>query len=335
MESLPAARVQTENVPGPQGAGVRCLVTGAAGFIGSHLAERLVGEGYEVIGVDSFSDYYSADLKAANLSGLGSERRFRFVRGDLLTCRLEELLVGVEYIFHQAGQPGVRGGWGKSFDQYLNNNVLATQRLLEAAKGLSLEKFVYASSSSVYGETESFPTSEEVVPHPVSPYGVSKLAGEQLCYLYWRNYAIPTISLRYFTVYGPRQRPDMAFHKFIRAISEGSPMAVYGDGSQTRDVTYIDDVVSANLLAAKSDVVGQVMNIGGESQITLLDSIGMIQEIVGEPATLDFEQTMHGEPKDTAADISHARKHLGYEPSVGLEEGLSKQVEWFRLDVGG
>ena len=294
----------------------------------------MIREGHRVLGIDSFSDYYSADVKVSNILGLESEKRFRLVRGDLLTANLAELLDGVDYIFHQAGQPGVRESWGKSFDVYLKTNVLATQLLLEAAKDQPIKKFVYASSSSIYGEAESFPISEETVPHPESPYGVTKLAGEQLCYLYWRNHGVPTVSLRYFTVYGPRQRPDMAFHKFIRAIFEGSEVTIYGDGAQTRDFTYVEDAVSANVLACQSELAGEVMNIGGGSQITLRKAIEVLERVVGKRAKLRFEASKHGDARNTAADISRARTLLGYDPSVGLEKGLSKEVEYCRLNDG-
>src|SRR3990172_3831340 len=240
-----------------------CLVTGVAGFVGSHLAERLIRDGHFVIGVDCFSDYYPRWMKENNLAQLRRDARFHFIEADLLELDLAALLRGesssirqramgdnarwdagdghVDYVFHLAAQAGVRESWGRNFDIYVRSNILTTQRLLEAAKELPLMKLVYASSSSVYGDAEAFPTSEDVTPHPVSPYGVTKLAGEHLCLLYWRNYGVPAVGLRYFTVYGPRQRPDMAFHRFIRAILEGMEIPVYGDGEQTRDFTYVDD----------------------------------------------------------------------------------------------
>ncbi|MBC7263244.1 MAG: GDP-mannose 4,6-dehydratase [Chloroflexi bacterium] len=304
------------------------LVTGVAGFIGSHLAERLVADGWNVRGVDSFTDYYPRTVKEGNLAKLRTESRFEFIEGDLNLVDLTKLLNGVEVVFHQAAQAGVRASWGQNFSAYLESNVAATQRLLEAAKGLPLRKFVFASSSSVYGDSDDLPLREESPLQPISPYGVTKLACEKLCYLYYRNFGVPVISLRYFTVYGPRQRPDMAFHRFIRWISAGHEVTVYGDGEQTRDFTYVADAVEATLLAAKSDLVGEVLNIGGGSQVTVGHVIQRIGEIVGREPRIVHEAPQHGDVRHTWADTTRAREMLGFRPKVDLEAGLRAQIAW-------
>src|SRR3954453_19640896 len=253
------------------------LITGAAGFIGSHLAERLLERGETVIGVDRMSDYYDPSIKAANVDRLREQPAFSFVEADLAQVATPALLDGVSVVYHLAGQPGVRPSWGRSFEIYANDNVMATQALLEAAKEVSLERFVYASSSSVYGNAERFPTSEVDRPQPLSPYGVTKLAAEHLCNLYANSYGVPTVSLRYFSVYGPRQRPDMAFHRFIRAAATGEPLRIFGDGRQTRDFTYVGDIVAATLAAADRGVPGEVYNVAGGSRVSVLDVLGMLE----------------------------------------------------------
>lgn len=305
-----------------------CLVTGAAGFIGSHLAERLVNKGYHVIGVDCFTDYYPRDIKERNIQTVLDAENFDFVEADLLNTDLAVLLDNVDYVFHEAAQAGVRASWGEDFQIYTRNNVLATQRLLEAAKDNELEKFVYASSSSIYGDAQSYPTPEDTPPKPISPYGVTKLAGEHLCMLYWKNFHVPSVVLRYFTVYGPRQRPDMAFHKFIAAMLKGEPITIYGAGEQTRDFTFVDDAVEANLLAMEADVVGEVFNIGGGSKITVNRVIKMLEEIINNDADVKHIARQKGDVRHTAADISKARKLLGYEANVELREGLELQFDW-------
>lgn len=310
---------------------MRCLVTGAAGFVGSHLAERLLREGHEVIGIDCFVPYYPRWMKERNLAGLLNHPAFRFLEGNLLKTDLQELLgQGIEYVFHQAAQAGVRSSWGEEFAEYVELNVLATQRLLEAAKRHPLRKFVYASSSSVYGDVTTLPMHEDALLKPLSPYGVSKLAAEHLCYLYWKSFGVPTISLRYFTVYGPRQRPDMAFHRFLRFFLEDRPIPIYGDGQQTRDFTFIGDIVEANLLALHPSVAGIVLNIGGGTTITLHDAIELCEEIVGKPARLETRPAEKGDVRETLADISRAQHHLGYQPKVHLREGLAAEWQWIQ-----
>ncbi|XYH96196.1 NAD-dependent epimerase/dehydratase family protein [Sorangium sp. So ce1128] len=306
---------------------MRCLVTGVAGFIGSHLAERLIELGHEVLGVDRFADYYARDIKEGNLDRLRCEPRFSLAAVDLATADLRRLLSDREVVFHQAAQAGVRPSWGLSFEGYLRDNVLSTQRLLEAARTHGqVRKLVYASSSSVYGDTEEVPMHESSRTAPHSPYGVTKLAGEHLCELYRRNFGLPTISLRYFTVYGPRQRPDMAFHRFISAMLRGETVRMYGDGEQTRDFTYVSDAVQANVAAMEGAAVG-VFNIGGGSRVSLNDALGMLGEIAG-PARVERGEPQAGDVRHTWADTAAAQAALRYVPRVPLREGLAAQVAW-------
>jgi len=308
---------------------MRCLVTGCAGFIGSHLAEKLVQSGFEVIGIDSFTDYYDQIIKESNMQGLLSSEGFTLIRQDLLSIDLGKLLEGVDYIFHHAAQPGVIASWGRRFDTYVNNNILATQRILESAKEISLKLFIFASSSSVYGDCK-LPMREDRLLSPISPYGVSKLACENLCYSYWKNFGVPIVSLRYFTVYGPRQRPDMAFHKFIRAILKGEEITIYGDGNQTRDFTYIDDAVNANFLVIEKACTGETFNIGGGSYISVNGAIKLLEEIVEKRARIRYIERKKGEMQATWANIEKAKKMLRYSPRFDLKEGLRKEIEWIK-----
>ncbi|RCV63778.1 UDP-glucose 4-epimerase [Methanophagales archaeon] len=305
--------------------GLKALVTGCAGFIGSHLVDVLLGQGYNVIGIDSFTDYYPRAIKEANISNALRDNKFEFIEADILT--LDEF-PAVDYVFHEAAQAGVRASWGKSFEIYTRNNITATQKMLEYYKDLEIKKFVYASSSSVYGDSE-LPMREASMLRPVSPYGVTKLAGENLCYLYWKNYKVPTVSLRYFTVYGPRQRPDMATHKFIHAISKGTEIAVFGDGTQTRDFTFIDDVIEANILAADTDLVGEVFNIGGGSRISVIELIEKIEALTGKKAKLNYKGKQKGDVRDTWADVSKAEEMLNWKSQIDINEGLRLSVAWF------
>lgn len=312
---------------------MKSLVTGAAGFIGSTLVERLLDIGHEVIGLDCFTDYYSVETKKLNLSLALDSDRYTFACADLAEADLEPLLEGIDWVFHQAAQPGVRMSWGKSFESYLRNNVLATQRLLEAAKHTNIRRFVYASSSSVYGEAGEMPVGESTVPQPISPYGVTKLAGEHLCRLYHLSYGVPTVCLRYFTVYGPRQRPDMAFHRFIRSALLGEEITVYGDGEQTRDFTYVSDVVTANILAGKHEqATGKVFNIGGGSSISINDVLEIIGSITGKLKVRHAEE-QKGDVRHTMSDTIAAREILGYAPEVGIAEGIGRQIEWLKDQV--
>ncbi len=267
---------------------MKALITGVAGFIGSTLAERLIADGADVVGIDCFTDYYSRDVKERNLAGARASAGFRFIESRVQDVDLASALADRTHVFHLAAQAGVRKSWGKDFEIYTVNNIEATQVMLEACTRAKIERLVYASSSSVYGDNRPMPFREDTLPQPLSPYGVSKLAAEQLCYLYFANYGVPTVSLRYFTVYGPRQRPDMAFHKFLRATMLGEPITVYGDGEQTRDFTFVADIVSATVAAAIRGVPGRVYNIGGWL----------------------------------------ARTDLGFVPAVGLEAGLAAEYQW-------
>jgi UDP-glucose 4-epimerase len=309
---------------------MRCLITGVAGFVGSHLAERLLADGHEVVGLDAFVDYYPREQKERNLEGPRASKNFSFIEADILHARLTAVLDGVDWIFHQAAQAGVRASWGHSFARYTDCNVLATQRLLEAAlEQGNIKRFVYASSSSVYGDTRALPLKEEISLRPNSPYGVTKLAAENLCSLYHLNFGLPTVSLRYFTVYGPRQRPDMAFHRFCKAIIEQQPIVIFGDGRQTRDFTYISDIIEANVRAATSPTApGKVMNIAGGSCVNLHDVMNHLHEISNSPISITFNERQHGDVGHTFADTSLARQHLDYSPQVGLRDGLANEFEY-------
>jgi UDP-glucose 4-epimerase len=307
---------------------VNALVTGVAGFIGSTLATSLTSAGARVTGLDCFTDYYAREAKERNLQALRGRANFQFVEGALQTVSLDALLDGVTHVFHLAAQAGVRGSWGAQFGTYTSHNIEATQRLLEALKGRSIERLVYASSSSVYGDAAAIPMREDGYVQPVSPYGVTKLAAEHLCHLYHVNHGIPTVSLRYFTVYGPRQRPDMAFHRFARAALVGAPIQLYGDGEQTRDFTYIDDVVSATIAASGQGRPGGVYNIGGGSRVSMNTVIQTIERITGRPLDVHRQAAEKGDMRDTFADTARARQDLGFRPAWTLEAGLRRECEW-------
>jgi len=308
---------------------MRYVVTGAAGFIGSHLAEALGEAAHEVVGLDSFTDYYPRPMKERNLSRLLPSRGFRFIESRIQDVDLAALLADRTHVFHLAAQAGVRKSWGRDFAIYTENNIEATQVLLEAATKMpSLERLVYASSSSVYGDNTPMPFREDAMTQPVSPYGVSKLAAEQLCFLYYANFKVPTVSLRYFTVYGPRQRPDMGFHKFLRATILGEPIAVYGDGEQTRDFTFVQDIVSANIAAAARGVPGRVYNVGGGSRVSVNEVLDLIGRIAKRRPVVRVDAAQKGDMRHTYADTSLARADLGFAPTVGLEEGLTAEYQW-------
>lgn len=310
---------------------MRGLITGAAGFIGSHLAERLLADGEEVVGVDCLTDYYDRGSKRANLAAVIDHERFTHVEGDLNDLDLHVLLDGVDVVYHQAGQPGVRASWD-SFDTYVRDNVAATQRLLDAARDLATPRVVYASSSSVYGDATTYPTTEDMLPRPRSPYGVTKLAAEHLCNVYARNHGVPTVSLRYFTVFGPRQRPDMAMHRLAEAALDGGAFPLFGDGSQVRDFTYVSDIVEANVLAgARRDVPpGTVVNVSGGSSVDLAWVIGAIERLAGTSIRLDRRGDQAGDVARTGGSSARAREILGWAPTVSIEDGLARQVAWHR-----
>jgi nucleoside-diphosphate-sugar epimerase len=305
---------------------VSVLITGVAGFVGSALARRLVATGEHVVGIDCFTDYYDPALKKANLATIPADG-LSFVDADLTTADLDELLAGVRVVFHEAGQPGVRKSWGQDFGSYVDANVLATQRLLEAAKRApDLQRLVYASSSSVYGNATSYPTTERDVPRPHSPYGVTKLAAEHLCTLYAENFGVPTVSLRYFTVYGPGQRPDMAFNRFIRAALADEPIRVFGTGEQVRDFTFVEDVVAANLLAAEREVTpGSVFNVSGGSDISVNEVLDVLAEIAGRPLKVEREGAVAGDVQRTGGSAEAIRTALGWRPTVDVPTGLRAQ----------
>ncbi len=307
---------------------MKALVTGVAGFIGSTLAERLCVLGAEVIGLDCFTDYYARSVKEGNLSALRTQPRFRFVENTLQEADLATILTDRTHVFHLAAQAGVRKSWGRDFAVYTSNNIEATQVLLEACVERPLERLVYASSSSVYGDGVALPMREDVALQPVSPYGVTKLAAEQLCYLYHVNHGVPTVSLRYFTVYGPRQRPDMGFHRFLRATLAGDPITVYGDGEQTRDFTYVADAVAATVAAATRGVAGRVYNIGGGSRVTLNHVLEVIARVAGRQPLIRRDAAQKGDMRHTYADTSRARLDLGFAPAVSLEDGLTAEYQW-------
>jgi UDP-glucose 4-epimerase len=307
---------------------MKALVTGGAGFIGSHLSERLLAEGAEVVALDCFTDFYPRPVKESNLAGLRGRPGYRFVEGALAEVDLGGLLDGVTHVFHLAAQAGVRKSWGREFQIYTSLNVDATQILLEACVGRPIERVVYASSSSVYGDDVALPMREDALPQPVSPYGVTKLAAEQLCHLYFVNHGVPTVSLRYFTVYGPRQRPDMGFHRFFTALQQGRPLVQFGDGLQTRDFTFVADAVTATAAAAVRGQPGRVYNIGGGSRVSLREVFDLLGRVSGRSVTVDRQAPQKGDMRDTYADTTRARADLAFRPSVTLEQGLTEMFRW-------
>ncbi len=305
---------------------MRALVTGVAGFIGSHLAEALLARGDTVLGIDCLTPYYDPALKRANVP-----KGVDFVEADLRTADLDELLQGIDVVYHQASQPGVRLSWADGFGDYLGHNVFATQRLLESSVSVGVRRLVYASSSSVYGRAPAFPTSEECVPKPHSPYGVTKLAAEHLCGLYASNWGISTVSLRYFTVYGPRQRPDMAIHRMLEAGLEGRPFPLFGDGSAIRDFTYVTDVVAANLAAADADVVGgEVFNVGGGGEISMADLLVEAGSALGAPIAVERRPAQPGDVERTGANIDLAAGTLQWSPKTTIQAGLAAHAAWLK-----
>jgi UDP-glucuronate 4-epimerase len=317
---------------------MKVLVTGAAGFIGSHLCEELLcnKEVEKVIGVDFFIGPTPEGLKQDNLLNVAENPKFELIRNDVLTMPLDDLLSGIDVVYHLAAIPGVRASWGNDFKRYVDYNILATQRLLEACKNKSLKKFIYASTSSIYGEKEGS-VSEEQLPEPLSPYGITKLSGEHLCRVYEKYFGLPLVILRYFTVYGPRQRPDMAFHRFIRQLLKNEPITIFGDGKQTRDFTFIGDCRRATASVLNNDnVVGHTINIGGKERASVLEVLDILEEITDMKAKRIFLNQPVGEPKHTWASISKARELLHYDPDTELKEGLKQEylylLKYYRDD---
>ncbi|HZA34635.1 MAG TPA: NAD-dependent epimerase/dehydratase family protein [Vicinamibacterales bacterium] len=307
---------------------MKALVTGAAGFIASHLSGQLLDRGAEVIGIDCFADYYPRPIKEANLEALRSRPGFSFIESTIQGADLDRLLDGVTHVFHLAAQAGVRKSWGHDFQVYTTNNIEATQVLLEACVGKPLHRLVYASSSSVYGDAATIPMREDAVPHPLSPYGVTKLAAEHLCHLYSANHRVPATSVRYFTVYGPRQRPDMAFNRFLKAARRGDPIAVFGDGGQTRDFTFVTDAVAGTIAAGERGVPGRAYNLGGGSRVSLNEVLDIIGRVTGQPLHIERGPAQKGDVRDTYADTSLARTDLGFQPTVSLADGLAEEYRW-------
>jgi UDP-glucuronate 4-epimerase len=308
------------------------LVTGAAGFIGSHLVDRLLTDGSDVVGVDAFTGYYSRRRKERNLASAIREDGFRLVEGDLLELDLDELLRGVRSVVHLAGEPGVRRSWGGNFSRYLERNVLSTQRLLEAVWRKDTPKFVYASSSSVYGPDPGYPVGEDHSRRPASPYGFSKLAAEDLIQLYVRERDVSATILRYFSVYGPRQRPEMALSRFISAAFRSRPVEVFGDGEQKRDMTYVLDAVEASVAAL--DAAPGIYNVGGGTRATVNEMIDAVGRVTGATVEVRYGPAVEGDVRSTWADPGRAARVLGYRPQVGLDEGIAAQAEWARESLG-
>jgi nucleoside-diphosphate-sugar epimerase len=310
---------------------MRCVVTGAAGFIGSHLCEHLLRHGHEVTGIDAFIPYYPPEIKRRNLLGADRARNYRFSSLDLRTDAFDGVLEGAEVVFHLAAMPGLTASW-TDFDLYQGCNVTATQRLLEALRRAApgLRRLIYVSTSSVYGR---FASGDETLPtKPVSPYGVTKLAGENLCRAYADAFGLPVVVLRYFSVYGPRQRPDMGYHRFMRALLDGKPVTVYGDGQQVRGNTYVDDCVAATVAAVAAHP-GELYNVGGGEAATVWDILKRVETIAGKRFETRQEAPRPGDQRYTFADTTKLRTHFGWEPRTGLDEGLARQ--WASLSDRG
>ena len=311
---------------------MHALVTGAAGFVGSHLAEALLARGDTVVGVDCFTPYYDRIDKEQNVASAFAHDDFELVEADLRTTDIDALLSGVDAVYHQAAQAGVRLSWSDGFSDYVGHNVLATQRLLEAVQRTRPSaRVVYASSSSVYGNQVRYPTVETDLPRPFSPYGVTKMAAEHLCSLYAENWGLHTVSLRYFTVFGPRQRPDMGIHRLCQAAVDGSTFPLYGDGTQIREFTYVSDIVAANIAAAEREVVpGTYLNVAGGAEITINELIALVGELAGSPVAVVAEPRKPGDSFHNGGATDRAQEMLGWHPEVSLREGLTRQIAWHR-----
>ena len=307
------------------------IVTGVAGFIGSNLAEKLLNEKYKVIGIDCFTDYYSKKIKLKNLKNLMNNKEFNFIEDDLVSMNFDSIFKEDAVLFHQAGQPGVRASWGEQFETYVKDNILVTQRILESAKKMNnLKKIVMASSSSIYGNQEGVMEENSTLPKTISPYGATKLASENLGYLYYENFGLPITSLRYFTVYGPKQRPDMAFFKFIMANLSEQKIVLFGDGSQKRDFTFISDIVEANIKTLENNVEGEILNVGGGSVRSINEVLDIISSETGKKNKITFKNKEKGDVHKTEADVKEIEKKLNFKPKILLEEGLPLEIEWLK-----
>jgi nucleoside-diphosphate-sugar epimerase len=307
----------------------KCFVTGVAGFIGSSVAERLIHQGHTVTGVDCFTDYYSTEQKKSNIKNLLQSQSFKFVQADVASLDLKPYLQDADYVFHFAAQPGVRDGFGKNFDLYQKHNITGLKHMLDAAKDSPIRKFVFASSSSVYGQ-RSEPVREDIALAPLSIYGASKVNGEHMCNIYHQTFGVPVIALRFFSVYGPKQRPDMAFHKFIKAAINGDKITINGDGMQSRDFTCIHDIVDANLLAMQSGIVGETFNVGNGKTTTIREAVNMIEQTAGIRLDIEYVTQAQGDVDRTLADISKAKELLGYNPQWSLEQGIAAEYAWLQ-----
>lgn len=314
---------------------MRALVTGGAGFVGTTLSEQLLANGDEVVALDAMRPYYETSIKRSHVAELDGRAGYRFVEGDLLHVDLDELLDGIDTVFHLAAQPGVRASWAAGFDQYVQDNLLATQRVLEALhRRADPARLIYASSSSIYGDHVEGESSETDVPRPHSPYGVTKLAAEHLCDTYAANFGVPTVMLRYFTVYGPRQRPDMGMHRLVTAGITGGSFPLFGDGSQVRSFTFVGDVARATRAAADATVPsGSIINVAGSESITMIELIDLIGELVGTELNIDRKPPQVGDVRRTGGRIDRARELLGWEPEVTLRDGLTQQIERLRASA--
>lgn len=309
-----------------------CLVTGCAGFIGSHLTERLLSKGCRVIGIDALKNYYDPVVKEQNMSDYINNGNFEFHKKDINKINLNRIIKKVDYVFHEAAQAGVRSSWGREFSCYVDDNILATQKLLEVLKDYKNKKMIYASSSSVYGDSEEKELREDAALRPVSPYGVTKLAAEKLAFVYWRNYQVPVVSLRYFTVFGPRQRPDMGLYRFIKAALKNEEIEIYGNGTQKRDFTYVSDIVDANILAIENFIPGECFNIGSGSNQTVNEVLDKIESITGKLRKV-YTAKAKGDVINTLANINKARTELEYAPQMNFEQGLKNQIEYMRKSL--
>ena len=308
---------------------MRLVVTGAAGFIGSHLCDRLLETGHEVVGIDGYVPFYPREMKERNLAKAKASANFT-LHETLIekATSLESLLQGASAIYHLAAQAGVRASWGDDFAGYVEHNVLGTQKLLEAAVNAKVPRVIYASSSSVYGDVNELPLRESMALSPVSPYGVTKLAAEHLVHLYGKANDLSVTSLRFFTVYGPRQRPDMAFHRFLKAVRDAQPITLYGDGQQTRDFTFIADLVDVLQCSLVQGKPGLVYNVGGGQRISVLKVLETIAMVTGREVRIDRQEAQKGDMRDTLADTAQAARDLGFIPKTPLATGLKAEWEW-------